>query len=153
LTLTLTNGAGVDAANLAVTDHLPAPLVVDGAASTTCPGGTLTAAMGANAVSLAGATLPAAGCTITVPVQWPTSQPALCLQAAPGNAVTNTVTPGTDFSTAFGQTNTPASASLACTGVPPPMPVPVNAPWAMALMGLLLGVWGGVRVQKRTRRS
>ena len=24
---------------------------------------------------------------------------------------------------------------------------------AMALMGLLLGGWGGVRVQKRTRRS
>jgi hypothetical protein len=139
LTITIdnTSGSAVNALNL--TDHLPAPLVVAAAASSTCTGGTLTATPGASTVSLAGATLPAGGCTITVPVQWLAAQAALC--AAPsGTTVTNTLTPGTDFTTAQGQVNTPATAALSCLGDLPATPaVPTLSQWALAALALLLG--------------
>lgn len=149
LTLTLTNGAGVVANNLSLTDNLPDPLVVAGTATTTCTGGTLTATNGARSVSLQGAALPVAGCTITVPVQWPASQPALCGVTAPGNAVTNTVTPGTDFTTALGQVNTPATASLACTGAAVVADVPTVSQWMLALLGLLLAGFAWTRMRGR----
>jgi uncharacterized repeat protein (TIGR01451 family) len=139
LTITLTNGAGAAAGNLNITDHLPAPLVVGGAASTTCTGGTLTAASGSNTVSLTGSTLPVDGCIVTVPVQWPASQPALCRNAAPNNALTNTITAGTDFTTAFGQVNAPATATLACSAEPAlPASVPTLSVWMLAALGMLL---------------
>ena len=116
LTITVSNNFPTSVAGLKVTDSLPAPLVVGAAASTTCTGGTLAATVGSNSVSLTGATLPAGGCTITVPVQWPAASAALCTGA--GTTVTNTITPGSGFTTSLGQVNTPATATLSCLGAP-----------------------------------
>ena len=149
LTLTLTNGAGAPATNLNVTDNLPAPLLAVGTPTTTCTGATPAVSNGGRTVSLTGGTLPAAGCTITVTVQWPANQPALCQQAAPGNAVTNTITPGTDFTTAFGQVNTPATAALACTGAA--AAVPTLSTWLLAALGLLVAGFGWTRMRTASR--
>ena len=149
LTLTLANGSGAAAGNLNVTDNLPAPLVAVGTPTTTCTGATPVVSNGGRTVSLTGATLPAAGCTITVTVEWPASQPALCQQTAPGNAVTNTITPGTDFTTAFGQVRTPATAALACTGVA--APVPTLSAWLLSALGLLVMGFGWTRLRTAPR--
>lgn len=118
LTITVTNPTGAPVTGLKVIDALPIPLVVGAgsAATTTCTGGTLAAAVGGNSISLTNATLPAGGCTITVPVQWPAASAALCTGA--GTTVTNTITPGSDFTTSLGQVNTPATATLSCLGAP-----------------------------------
>ncbi|QNP48861.1 DUF7933 domain-containing protein [Diaphorobacter aerolatus] len=120
LTITVHNTATSAVPGLNVTDTLPSPLVIADAATTTCTGGTLVAASDSNSVSLSGAALPVGGCTITVPVSWPVAQAALC--AAPGTTVTNVITPGTDFTTSLGQSNTPATAALTCLGEPPVIP-------------------------------
>ena len=114
--LNLTNPA-TSVANLNVLDNLPAPLEIGGAISTTCSGGTLTGAVGTASIRLTGATLPAAGCTITVPVNWPKSSAGIAA-CGTGTSVTNTITPGAGFSTGQGQVNTPATATLGCTAVP-----------------------------------
>ena len=116
LTITVDNISLLPVTGLNVTDNLPTPVVVGAAASTTCTGGTLMAAVGSSTVSLTGATLPVGGCTITVPVQWPAASAALCTDA--GTTVTNTITPGSDFTTGQGQVNTPATATLSCLGAP-----------------------------------
>ncbi len=118
LTITVTNPTGATVSALNVTDALPTPLVVGAGstASTTCSGGTLAATVGGNSVSLTGATLPVGGCTITVPVQWPAASAALC--TGTGTTVTNTITPGSGFTTSLGQVNTPATATLSCLGAP-----------------------------------
>ncbi len=72
LTFTIDNtGSSVDATSLAFTDTLPAGLEVASPpnASTTCTGGTLTAAAGSSSISYSGGTVSAgASCTITVDV-------------------------------------------------------------------------------------
>jgi len=119
LTITVKNGGPTSVTGIQVTDNLPTPLTIAPApaACTTCTGGTLAAAAGTSAVSLTGATLAAnSTCTITVPVQWPAaSAPQCSLNSVNGSAV-NTITPGTDFTTDFGQVNTPATATLGCQG-------------------------------------
>ena len=116
LTITVSNHLPTAVSGLKVIDHLPSPLLVGGAPSTTCTGGALAATVGGNSVSLTNATLPVGGCTITVPVQWPAASAPLCTGA--GTTVTNTSTPGSDFSTSLGQVNTPATATLSCLGAP-----------------------------------
>ena len=133
---------------LNLTDVLPAPLTVT-SASTTCTGGTLTAAPGSNTISLANATLPNDGCTVTVDVQWPGTPTGIsACQATP--RVTNTITAPSQFSTAVGQMATPATADLDCTYVAPPVqnvkPVPSLGGGALLAtsLGLLgLGLWRG----------
>ncbi len=117
LTISVGNTGTTSISGLAVTDNLPAPLQVGGAATTTCTGGTLTAPMGGSAVTLSGGAVPSGGCTITVPVVWPASAASQCTTS--GSGVTNTITPGTDFSvTGAGYVKTPATATLACPAVP-----------------------------------
>ncbi|GAA6119895.1 hypothetical protein Acidovoranil_19980 [Acidovorax sp. FG27] len=135
---------------LNLTDVLPAPLTVTNA-STTCVGGTLTAAAGGNTISLANATLPNDGCTVTVGVQWPgTASGISACQATP--RVTNTITAPGQFNTAVGQMDTPATADLDCSYVPPPVEsaraVPGMGDWAMLATSLgLLGL--GFRIGRR----
>ena len=118
LTIQISNptGAAVPGAN--VTDALPSPLQIAAAGgSTTCTLNSpadLNAAAGATIVSLANATIPIGGCSITVPVQWPNANASMCT----GAPVTNTITPGTGFTTSQGQVNTPATATLACLAAP-----------------------------------
>ena len=102
--------------NLNVLDNLPTPLQVNEAATitNTC-GGTLTAS--GMQISLTGGTLPAGGCVITVPVTWPKTADGI-QECGAGKTVTNTITPGTDFTTAGGQVNTPAKATLTCQPIP-----------------------------------
>ena len=131
---------------LNLTDVLPAPLTV-ASASTTCTGGTLTATSGSNTISLTNATLPNDGCTVTVDVQWPGSAAGIsACQATP--RVTNTITAPSQFSTAVGQMDGPATADLDCTYVAPPVqnatPVPMLGGGALLTtsLGLLgLGAW------------
>lgn len=133
---------------LNLTDVLPAPLTVT-SASTTCTGGTLTAAPGSNTISLANATLPNDGCTVTVDVQWPGTPTGIsACQATP--RVTNTITAPSQFNTAVGQMATPATADLDCTYVAPPVqnanPVPAMGDGALlvtSLSLLSLGLWRG----------
>lgn len=138
---------------LNLTDVLPAPLTV-ASASTTCTGGTLTAASGSNTISLTNATLPNDGCTVTVDVQWPGSAAGIsACQATP--RVTNTITAPSQFSTAVGQMDAPATADLDCTYVAPPVqnanPVPMLGSGALLATSLgLLGL-GSWRSRKRRR--
>ena len=134
-----------------VTDNLPSPLVAVGTPTTTCTGAVPAVSNGGRTVSLTGATLPASGCTIQVDVEWPSSQPALCQQAAPGNAVTNTITPGTDFTTALGQVRTPATAALVCTGAA--APVPTLSTWVLSALALVLAGFGWARVRSAARQT
>jgi uncharacterized repeat protein (TIGR01451 family) len=71
LTLVITNNSSVAITGVAVTDPLPANLVVSTpTANTNTCGGTLTAAAAATSVALTGGTIPASGnCTITISVQ------------------------------------------------------------------------------------
>lgn len=152
LTITVSNSAPSAVTGLKVTDTLPAPVVVGGAASTTCTGGTLTTAAGSSTVSLTGATLPVGGCTITVPVRWPAASADLCKGA--GTTVTNTIIPGDPgFTTSQGQVNTPATATLSCQGMGAPLPVPTLSEWALATMALLMGwlAWGQRHTGARRR--
>lgn len=117
LTISVGNTGTTPISGLTVTDNLPAPLQVGGAATTTCTGGTLAAPMGGSSVSLSGSAVPGGGCSITVPVIWPVSAASQCTTT--GSGVTNTITPGTDFSvTGAGYVKTPATATLACPAVP-----------------------------------
>ncbi|WP_395026537.1 IPTL-CTERM sorting domain-containing protein [Comamonas odontotermitis] len=114
LTIQLSNGTPVAISGVNLTDNLPQPLqIATSAATHTCTGGTLTAAQGTSAVSLTGFGIPSGGCSVTVPVVWPNSDAGrqTCVNTP---AVTNTITPGTDFVSPTGQVNTPASASLTC---------------------------------------
>jgi hypothetical protein len=69
LVLTLSNSnAVIDTMTAPLTDHLPAGMSVDGAATTTC-GGTVDALKGSTSVTLTGGTIPAEGsCTVSVVV-------------------------------------------------------------------------------------
>lgn len=116
LTITVSNASGILINGLSVRDNLPAPLQVSGPVSTTCAG-SVVAPLHGTSVQVAG-DLPPQGCTITVPVEWPASAALQCTQAAPGNSVTNTITPGVDFTVSSGQVNTPAVATLSCSAAP-----------------------------------
>lgn len=160
LTIQIANHSNplTDVAALNVLDQLPAPLLVNGAAVSTCSGGTLSAANGSSSVGLTGATLPAAGCTITVPVIWPVSALNQCLNTS--TTVTNTITPGLaanggQFSTAGGQVNTPAQATLTCTQtvVPAAAPVPTLGEWARLTLAALLTLVAGGLLARRRRLS
>ncbi len=113
----LTNPA-IAVAGLNVTDNLPSPLQISAAPTTTCTGGTLTGTVGGSVIHLSGATLPIGGCTITVPVSWP-GTPAGVAACGFGSTITNTITPGTDFTVAGGQVNIPATATLTCNAAGP----------------------------------
>ena len=136
---------------LQLTDLLPAPLTVT-SASTTCQGGTLTATAGSNSVSLANATLPNDGCTVTVDVLWPdTPQGIAACQSTP--RVVNTITPGTGFSTAVGQMADVASAELNCSYSGPAAGVEAKPVPALGLVGLLMTSFGlaGLGLWRRRR--
>lgn len=114
LTIQLSNGTPVAISGVNLTDNLPQPLqIATGAVNHTCTGGTLTAAQGTSAVSLTGFGIPSGGCSVTVPVVWPNTDAGrqACVNTP---AVTNTITPGTDFVSPTGQVNTPATATLTC---------------------------------------
>ncbi|TDS73885.1 putative secreted protein (IPTL-CTERM system target) [Comamonas sp. JUb58] len=114
LTIDLSNGTPNAINNVNLTDNLPTPLLVGvGTVTNTCTGGTFSAAENAGTISGTGFTIPAGGCSITVPVVWPNSPDgrAACIS---NPSVTNTITPGTDFVSPIGQVNTPATATLAC---------------------------------------
>ena len=121
LTITVANPSGLSASALSVTDVIPAPLqLVAGSVTTTCtpvvapatPASSLSDSN--NTIALSGYGLPIAGCTISAQVQWPTSAAAQCLLAAPANGAVNTITSGTQFSTAAGQNPANATATLSC---------------------------------------
>lgn len=114
LTITLANGTASAATLTApLEDALPAPLVLANPpeASTTCAGGTLTAAAGSDRLLLrAGAQIPAQGsCTVTASV---------IVHVA--GAFTNVIPAGA-LQTSAGDNPDPATASLTATGqsVPP----------------------------------
>ncbi len=109
-TLTLDNtNASADTLTAALTDTLPSGLVVANPAnaSTTCPGGSVTATAGAGSFSLAsGAQIPASGsCTVTVDVE-----------AATAGSYVNTLAAGA-LQTDAGSNVAPASATLTVTPV------------------------------------
>ena len=136
LTITLKNpdlGAPVPGVNL--TDVLPAPLKLVSVA-TTCTGGTLTGPAGTDTISLTGATMPTAGCTITAEVEWPQTPAGIsaCLSTP---AAVNTITAPAQFTTALGQLATIAAATLACSGVTVP-PVVATAVPGLDEGGLLM---------------
>ncbi len=120
--------AGVPGAvpGVQLTDVLPTPLTLV-SASTTCTGGTLTAAAGSNTLALKDAAIPNDGCIITAVVQWPGTPQGI---HACNKTLTNTITPPSQFSTLAGQLSTPANADLACTYTPPPKPPEAQAPTA-----------------------
>lgn len=137
LTITVENFTAdiISGANL--TDNLPTPLQVAGAASNTCVGGTVSAMTGGFSASLTNFSIPAnSSCQVTVPVIWPSS--AVCADTI----VTNTITPGEDFTTPIGQVFTPASADLTCVaGAPQPtvaVALPINRTGLLVLLSLLL---------------
>lgn len=69
LTISLSNTNAVTITGVAFTDTYPAGVINSSTASTTCPGGTASATVGAGAVSLSGGTIPISGsCTVTVAV-------------------------------------------------------------------------------------
>ncbi len=104
LTITIDNPSDTDLTGAALTDNLPADLVValTPNASTTCAGGTVTAPASATAISLSGATIPATGsCQVQVDT----------LSNTAGSYV-NTI-PAGSLNTAEGVTNEePASDTL-----------------------------------------
>jgi uncharacterized repeat protein (TIGR01451 family) len=102
LTITLSNSNAVAITGAAFTDIYPAGLTNSTTASTTCAGGTASAAIGGGTVSLAGGTIPAAGgCTVTVSV---TSSTA--------GSYTNSIAIGDVTSTNAGSNTVAASATL-----------------------------------------
>ncbi|TCK98926.1 putative repeat protein (TIGR01451 family) [Shimia isoporae] len=118
LTFTIDNSASlVDATSLDFTDSLPEGITVatDSAnASTTCTGGTLTAATGSDTISYSGGTVGAgAVCTISVDIL-----------AAGSNNVTNTTG---NLTSSLGDSGT-ASANLSINGATPPAFTKVFAP-------------------------
>ena len=144
LTITLNNLSNPPTAltGAQVQDTLPAPLVIDGAISHTCTGGTLAGAVGGNALALAGATIPVGGCSLTVPVRWPHDTGAAHCPAGAPSPVTNTITPPAQFSTDQGQSTAPASATLACDPALPPLvpPAPAAVTPVPTLHGALLAL-------------
>lgn len=147
LTITVDNFTAdqIDSANLI--DNLPAPLQVAGAASSTCIGGSLTATVGTSSVSLSNFSIPGdSSCEVTVSVVWPSS--AVCADTT----VTNTITPGVDFTTPIGQIFTPTSADLTCVfvapDVRPAVALPVNRTGLLILLGLLM-LAVGARARRR----
>ncbi|MEP6485066.1 MAG: hypothetical protein ABJB01_11505 [Rudaea sp.] len=111
LTITVTRAANAVAiSGIAFTDNLPAGHTVSATlpATTTCTGGTVTAATGATSVSLSGASLAvgpagaATSCTVTLRVTTPTGSAGTATNTIPAGAVTTTE----------GFTNAAASATL-----------------------------------------
>ena len=98
-----------------VLDHLPTPLQLASAPTTTCTGSKLVGAPGDTVVGISAGTLPPTGCSIIATVVWPatTAGKAACLGAS--QPVTNTIQPGVDFTTAIGQAPAAATATIACT--------------------------------------
>lgn len=148
LTITLANpdlDTPVPGAN--VVNELPAPLQLIQAAHT-CGGGALAAAVGSSRLQLYSATIPPGGCTITAEVAWPRTADGI-KACATASLVTNAIAPGpapggNRFSTAAGQVDAPAFATLGCFLARHTLSqVPTLGDWARtALAGLmvLLGV-------------
>ena len=94
LTITLTNTGATDVTDIGLTDTLPSGLSIASSpdASTTCGSGTVTAAPGTQAISLATGYVAAGGsCTISVPV---TSSSYGCyLNTIPANSITTNGSP------------------------------------------------------------
>ena len=114
LTITLSNGTPTDISNVNLSDNLPAPLVVGtGSVVSTCTANNLSAGEDSSLISNSGFTIPAGGCSITVPVVWPNTETGrdACTRTP---SVTNTIRPGTDFVSPIGQVTAEATASLAC---------------------------------------
>jgi uncharacterized repeat protein (TIGR01451 family)/CSLREA domain-containing protein len=109
LTITLNNASGVALTGLSVTDNFPAGLTnaTPANASTTCTGGTLTAANGSGSVTLTGSAVPPGGCTITTTVT----------AAAPGN-YTNTINAGQVQTTNAGNNTAAITAQLGVSAPP-----------------------------------
>ena len=114
LIITLQNPKSTDYTGVNVTDNLPAPLTVSGAASSTCgvPPGTVSTTP--TSVTLAGGTIPAGSittpgtCTISVPVTVPAGTPS--------GSLTNTIPTG-GLTTAQGVGNlSPANATVTVSG-------------------------------------
>lgn len=151
LTIQIDNAGSNVVSGLNVTDNLPAPLVIAGAVTqNTCTGGTLSAALGAAVLSLTDASLPVGGCAISVPVRWPLAHANECV--APGNTRTNTITPGSDFTTSQGQVTTPATDTLTCDAAlaVAANPVPTLGQWMLLLLAALLS-GSAVIALRRTR--
>jgi len=113
LVLTLSNSNSVvDTLTAPLTDHLPAGMTVDGAASTTC-GGTVDALKGSTTVTLTGGAIPAKGsCTVSVAVSpdcgcsYYNSVSAGALKTDNGNNVAAAVATLTALKVALGGTPT-----------------------------------------------
>lgn len=155
LTITLKhpmlNVAG-DITGVNLTDLLPVPLQIV-SASHTCAAGTLTAAAGSNSIALTNATLQQGGCQITAVVTWPDSAEGRSACTATPQ-LTNTITPPAQFNTAVGQLDTPATATLTCSGLKPlppqtPTPVPTLDARALLLLLALIGLAGGGAMTRR----
>lgn len=91
LVLTLSNNnAVVDTLSAPLVDRLPSGLTVNGAASTTCAGGVVTATNGSSTVTLTGGAIPANGsCTVSVGVAESTAGTYLNSIAAGGLQTNN----------------------------------------------------------------
>ncbi len=89
LTVTIGNPAGIPLTGASFSDTYPAGLVNAAvpAASTTCPGGAVTATAGSTSFSLSGATVPIAGCQVQTTVSSPVSGPFI--NSIPAWALTN----------------------------------------------------------------
>lgn len=139
---------------LQLQDVLPAPLELAGTPTTTCTNAVLTTT-GSNTLTLSpnapdstGLMLPETGCSIEVPVRWPSSAASQCT----GTVVTNTITPGPlaqggQFNTGMGFSPQVASATLQCGQTPPApagiQPVPADSPWWLGLLGAGLLAFAG----------
>jgi hypothetical protein len=142
LTITLTNSnAGAATLTAALTDSLPAGVVIaNSTASTTCGGSALVnAAAGATYMQLSAGTIIPGGapgsCTVTVNVS-----------SASAGAYTNTIPVGA-LQTSNGSNTTPGIALLTIiAGIPP---VPTLAGWAMIALALVLALGGFVALRQR----
>jgi uncharacterized repeat protein (TIGR01451 family) len=109
LTVTLTNPNGTTITGASVTDNLPSGMVIANPANatTSCPGGTASAAVSGITLSLSGAALPASGsCTFSADVT-----------SAVAGSYTNTIPAGAVSSSNAG-TNTSTSQTLTVTPAP-----------------------------------
>lgn len=155
LTVHIGNVGAHDLTGVKVIDNLPAPLLVHGglsAISTTCENGTLNVAADSTSFSLEGATVAPTGCTITVPVRWPSTAASACVE--PDNQRTNIIRPGIGFTTNQGQSASIAEATLTCDVNQAPAvatPVPTLSQWALAWLSLGVAALLGARVLRQRK--
>lgn len=154
LTVRIENVGESNLTGVNVIDNLPSPLLVNGglsAISTTCENGALDVAADRTSFSLEGATVTPSGCTITIPIRWPSTAASACVE--PDNQRTNIIRPGIGFTTNQGQSASSAEATLTCDvrQAPAAKPVPTLSQWALAWLSLGFAALMGIRVLRQRK--